>query len=118
MTAPDPTAGEGCGRRGYPHCDGKRPCACPCHDASPPAVAASTGTSEDVEALWSAIVAWTDDPTDEATEAVERIVAAREAAARAEERERITQAIEATQPQDWAWPADREYAARIAREGR
>lgn len=47
-----------------------------------------------------------------AKEIISDWLAAREAAARAEERERIAQAIEA------AWPCDADDAARIARDAR
>jgi hypothetical protein len=131
MTAPDPTAGEdhwtcgGCGHEGngpdnvewYEHtkvCPDLRP-------ASPPAVAASTGTSEDVETQRRALEDWLIDNrwALEAYDFSHALMAsdwltAREAAARAEERERIAQAIEALSGNH----VRKDRAARIAREGR
>lgn len=138
MTAPDPTAGEH-----HPDCyqstgvpDGLPAGICDCRvlqmldAASPPAVAASTGTSEDVEALLCLCHQTVCPVHNEAAgrvgeydvpsllDAIGSHLAAREAAARAEERERIAQAIEAQIPP----PAMRccdglAIAARIAREG-
>lgn len=125
MTAPDPTAGErecrypcGCGQFPDEHCA--------CMDGhAPPAVAASTGTSEDAEALARLTyeereaIGWGLDYGTVLQE-VERIITTREAAARAEERERIAQAIEAL-PQDdhvVGYQDACDDAAQIAREAR
>lgn len=139
MTAPDPTAGE-------PLCDGHDPLhcyspTCPIHSVSPPAVAASTGTSEDVEApnvIQRIVNAWDCCGTC-AGGVLARHVADREAAARAEanqradtaflvgarfgresERERIAQAIEAERDLDPRTPfgLGLASAAHLAREGR
>ena len=164
MSAPDPTAGEGKFERQSRRSGERlanlqpgsftmtRPLVSP---DSPPAVAASTGTSEDMEALADetldslearlaadshdrlrAIVenpALTGDDCvrtrrDDMRAALAPILAAREAAARAEERERIAQAIEADrpgperdeEPGNWKRGARhaRLRAARIAREVR
>ena len=116
MTAPDPTAGERHDpdahrstdsfwfAAGCPKCERER-CAqshdghpCGACDPSPPAVAASTGTSEDVEALAEDVFGAMEAlGIEDATmtdarfiaDAVSHWLAAREAAARAEEREAL-----------------------------
>lgn len=98
--AAETTAGEreGC-HVGYPYCDGRRPCACPCHDPAEP------GAGE--------VHLWDDEryrslvgylrhsiPAGQAVADLDALIAAHvsaaETKARADERERIAQAIEAT----------------------
>lgn len=110
-------------------------CNDPAHDeflpASPPAVAASTGTSEDVEALladafgeWLHRMHGVVSSCDHTTEArgliaaLQPWLAAREAAARAEERERIAQAIEADCERAGHSICECAHRARLVREVR
>lgn len=92
---------EGC-HRGYPWCNGKRPCACPCHDPATP----GAGDASEVEALAKALLTRHPDGytaplhSDYARRLVAETLlasdwlAAREAAARADERERIARRLE------------------------
>jgi hypothetical protein len=121
---------------------------CACMDGhAPPAVAASTGTSEDVETLAMVLVthrlhssmnictgcdwratAGAGSLADQHASHLASLLAAREAAARAEERERIAQAIEAKVVHIHRSDYDRDgcddgcgwltFAARTAREAR
>ena len=135
MTAPDPTAGErecrypcDCGQFHDEHCA--------CMDGhAPPAVAASTGTSEDVEALARALCDVGIERGYVGADAIRKHwaeqllasdwLAAREAAARAEERERIAQTLDLHRARyvdsvdaslARGWRGGMENAARIARE--
>lgn len=129
MTAPDPTAGERCpmgclghgGQGVCPHCGDWHAdnfSCCPgtpsADDASEVEALAKVLADARTEGEWIAMSAWhrTCFESDATRLLASDWLAAREAAARAAERERIAQAIEA------AWPCDADDAARIAREVR